>query len=62
MGKQLPTEPGEWFWTEWKMLVQVYGKTKTWKPGKPLYTKIPGGIEVRITRRIAGNFRKLRKP
>lgn len=54
--KQLPTEPGIYYWTEWAQYVQVYAKTKTHKPGGRLYVQIPGGIEVRVTPRIAGRF------
>lgn len=54
--KQLPTEPGEYYWTEWACMVQVYAKGKTHKPGGRLYTRVPGGIEVRVTPRIAGQF------
>lgn len=56
LGKQLPTEPGEYYWTEWAQVVRVYAKGKTWKPGGRLYVCIPGGIEVRISPRIAGQF------
>ena len=56
MAKQLPTEPGEYYWSEWKCMVQVYAKGKH-KPGGRLYTRVPGGIEVRVTPRIAGEFR-----
>lgn len=57
--KTLPAEPGTYYWTEWAQVVQVYAKTKTFKPGGRLYVKIPGGIEVRITPRIAGSFNKV---
>lgn len=57
--KQLPTEPGTFYWTEWAQYVTVYAKTKTFKPGQRLYTRLPGGIEVRISPRIAGNFIKM---
>lgn len=50
--KTLPASPGMYYWTEWGMVVQVYAKGK----GDRLYTKIPGGLEVRITPRIAGSF------
>ena len=53
--KQLPAKPGTYFWTEWAQYVEVYCKGK-WKPGGRLYTRVPGGIEVRVTPRIAGNF------
>jgi hypothetical protein len=60
VGKSLPTEPGEYYWTEWACMVRVYCKTKTYKPGGRLYVKLPGGIEVRITPRIAGSFRDIK--
>lgn len=56
VGKQLPAEPGEYYWTEWAQVVRVYCKTKAHKPGGRLYVCIPGGIEVRVTPRIAGQF------
>ncbi len=51
----IPTEPGDYFWTEWQAMVRVYGKGGT---GKRLYVKppCPGAIEIRITPRIAGKF------
>lgn len=52
VGKQLPTEAGEFYWTEWACIVQVYAKGK----GTRLYVRPPGGIEVRVTPRIAGQF------
>lgn len=61
MEKQLPAEPGVYYWTEWAQNVEVYCKTKTWKPGGRLYTKVPGGIEVRVTPRIAGQFINMRR-
>ena len=48
----LPTQPGWYFWSEWKTVVDVYRK----RGGKYLYVKPPGGIEVRITPYIAGTF------
>lgn len=56
--KQLPSEPGLYYWTEWAQVVEVYAKVRRFNSGQRLYTKIPGGIEVRITPRIAGSFVK----
>lgn len=59
--KALPDKPGVYYWTEWAQNVEVYCKTKTYKPGGRLYTKPLGGIEVRITPRIAGQFTSMRR-
>jgi hypothetical protein len=48
--KTLPADAGRYYWTEWAMYVDVYRR------GRHLYTKIPGGVEVRVTPRIAGSF------
>jgi len=50
--KPLPTEPGMYFWDHWGCVVEVYKK----RGGRCLYTKPPGGIEVKISPRIAGRF------
>lgn len=50
--KSLPDEDGMYYWTEWAQVVRVYRK----RGGRWLYVCIPGGIEVRITPRIAGSF------
>lgn len=55
-GKTIPTTPGLYYWTEWAMVVEVYCKGRKFKEGGRLYVKIPGGIEVRVTPRIAGKF------
>lgn len=57
--KVVPTEPGRYYWTEWACYVEVYCKTKTHKPGGRLYVQVPGGIEVRVTPRIAGSFTRM---
>lgn len=57
MAKRLPTEPGSYYWTEWKCMVQVEAR------GKNLVVTPPGGVQVRVTPRIAGEFRHSpRKP
>lgn len=62
MAKQLPTEPGRYWWTTWNQNVDVYCKTKTFKPGvSKLYVKPSFGVEVQVTHRIAGDFRPARK-
>lgn len=48
----LPTEPGPYYWSEWKTVVDVYRK----RGGKYLYVKPPSGTEVRISPFIAGTF------
>jgi hypothetical protein len=48
-----PDEPGRWFWTEWNCEVEVYKKPR----GKYLYVTPPGGVEIRITDKIAGGWR-----
>ena len=52
MKQELPTEPGRYYWSTWKATVEVYRK----KGGRYLYVCPPGGIELRITPRIAGTF------
>lgn len=56
--KVLPTAPGKYYWTEWACYVQVYSK----RGGRHLYVCIPGGVEVRVTARIAGSFIALQEP
>lgn len=53
---QLPTEPGAYYWSEWKATVDVT------KRGKYLYVTPPGGVEVRITPYIAGTFKPQQEP
>lgn len=50
---RLPTEPGLYYWSEWKAHVNVYRK----RGGKYLYVVPPGGAEVRVTPFIAGTFK-----
>lgn len=49
-----PDKPGRYFWSEYGQAVDVYRK----KGGRHLYVVPPikGGIEIRITERIAGIF------
>lgn len=49
---RLPTEPGRYYWSEWKVIVDVYRK----RGGKYLYVKPPSGVEVRVSPFIAGTF------
>lgn len=48
----LPDEPGWYFWTEWDAPVRVYKKPRA----KSLFVTPPGGVEVRVTPRLAGDF------
>jgi len=58
--KTIPSEPGSYYWTEWKVNVDVVRK----RGGHHLYVTPPGGVEVRVTHHIAGSFeppKKVRK-
>lgn len=48
----IPKEPGTYFWTEWNQNVALYKKPRC----RSLFVTPPGGVEVRITPRIAGDF------
>jgi hypothetical protein len=48
----VPTHAGRWYWREWDTDVTVYKK----RGGKHLYVTPPGGVEVRITHKIAGGW------
>lgn len=50
-----PDAPGKYFWDQYGCVVDVYRR------GPMLYVKPPGGIEVRISKRIAGIFIKQEK-
>lgn len=50
--KSIPVEPGEYYWSEWACMVRVYRKGR----GAHLYVCAPGGLEVRVSPRIAGTF------
>ncbi len=45
-----PDAPGTWYWEAWDCNVEVYKKRVH------LYVTPPGGVEVRITGRIAGGW------
>lgn len=53
--RTLPSTPGLFYWTEWKSNVDVTRR------GRHLYVTPPGGIEVRVTHRIAGSFQPPKK-
>jgi len=48
----VPTHAGRWYWSEWGTDVTVYKK----RGGKHLYVTPPGGVEIRITPKIAGGW------
>jgi len=48
-----PTLPGRYYWTEWKAEVEVI------KRGRTLYVTPPGGVELKITPSIAGQFKAI---
>lgn len=52
--KNIPTSPGSYYWSEYKSFVNVVERR-----GK-LYVTPPirGGVEIRVTERIAGVFTK----
>lgn len=51
--RQLPTEPGEYYWDEWQRVVTVYRR------GARLYVRpFPHWQPVLISPRIAGTFTK----
>lgn len=50
----IPTEPGVYYWDHYGCVVTVYQK----RGGHQLYVKSPRGVEIRITKRIAGVFLK----
>lgn len=47
-----PTHAGRWYWSEWDTVVTVYKK----RGGRHLYVTPPGGVEIRITHKIAGGW------
>jgi hypothetical protein len=53
--KTLPAGEGNYYWSTWAQIVRVYRK----KGGRHLYVDCPGGLPVRVTPRIAGNFTKM---
>lgn len=48
----IPTEPGRYYWSEWKAFVDVVRK------GRSLFVTPPAStaVEVKITNNIAGSF------
>ena len=48
-----PVHPGTYYWSEWKADVLVYRKPRS----RYLYVTPPGGVEIRVTPAIAGNFK-----
>ena len=57
MQSRLPTEPGRYFWDEWKREVDVY------KVGNSLWVNmsVNGYQNVKISNKIAGTFTKVEK-
>lgn len=51
----MPTQPGRYYWSEWKAEVDVYRKRSRAK----LYVTPPGGVEIEVTPNIAGTFRRI---
>lgn len=49
--RAMPNREGRWFWKEWNREVVVYKK----RGGRYLYVN-PGGVEIRITPKIAGGW------
>lgn len=51
--RDIPTKPGDHFWSEWNSVVTVVQR------GKSLYVIPPGAnrFEVKVTKNIAGSFR-----
>jgi hypothetical protein len=56
--RKIPTEPGRYWWSEWKCNVDVYRK----RGGRHLYVTPPGGVEVRVSHKIAGTFLRVNYP
>ena len=50
--RAMPTHTGRWYWAEWGRDFEVYKK----RGGRHLYVTPPGGVEVRITPKIAGGW------
>lgn len=53
--KDLPQEPGLYYWDTWDRVVRVYRK----RSRKKLYVSVTPGVEVEVTPFIAGKFRKV---
>lgn len=50
--RNIPTKAGRYYWSTWKSYVDIYTK----RGGRHLYVVPPGGVEIRVTPRIAGSF------
>lgn len=50
MNARIPSKPGNYYWSEWKCVVEVKQR------GQQLYVTPPNGVEVKITAKIAGRF------
>lgn len=50
--RDLPDGPGLFYWSEWRVVVEVTQR------GRTLYVTPPNGVEIKVTPNIAGKFKR----
>jgi hypothetical protein len=53
INKSAPTEPGRYFWSEWRAVVEVFARRKK------LFVTPPGGVTIPVTPHLAGHFTRI---
>lgn len=53
VNKSVPNEPGRYFWSEWRAVVDVFARRKK------LFVTPPGGVTIPVTPYLAGHFTRI---